>query len=98
MKMKKRQLLILMLMALMTGACIYDFNAEVPGTEGIVVIEGDILIGDYTRVRVTTSMPLTGNDPARTLASTVTVEASDGTRYTGRNGSSIDTRFADPGL
>lgn len=89
---------MLMLLVLATGACIYDFKAEVPGTEGIVVIEGDILIGDYTRVRVSTSMPLTGNDPARPLVSDVTVEASDGTRYTGRNDSFIDTRFADPDL
>ena len=96
--MKKIQLLTLMITALMTGACIYDFNAEVPGTEGIVVIEGDILIGDYTRVRVSTSLPLTGNEPVRPLASAITVEASDGTQYTGRNGSSIDTRFANPSL
>lgn len=83
-------------------SCIYDYAPVVDGSESVVVIEGDILIGGYTEVRVSRTKPL------QTLFSEMTqdtwpegtrawVEASDGTRYDGE-GSRIDTRSADPSL
>lgn len=97
--MKKLSILILTLAALTIGACIYDFNAEVPGTDDIVVIEGDILIGDFTRVLVSTSRPLEDADKATEyIQANVTVEASNGIQYKGISGSLIDTRGADPSL
>lgn len=96
--MKKIHLLLLAVAALTVAACIYDFNAEVPGTQGIVVIEGDILIGDYTRVRVSTSTSLDSKEEPGPLPSRISVEASDGTTYSGYNNARIDTRFADPSL
>ena len=95
--MRKIRLLTLMIAALLTGACVYDFNANVAGSDNILVIEGDILIGDYTNVRVSTSSALTGTMSTETLWDvTTTVEASDGTSYTGHT--TVDTRSADPSL
>ena len=102
--MKRRILLCLayVLAALCTAGCIYDYTPVVEGQKNLVVIEGDILVGSYTQVRLSTvrsletpfsELPVT-EWPAGARA---WVEASDGTRYADENGS-IDTRFADPDL
>ena len=91
-----------MLLALCAGSCVYDYNPVVPGSEGVVVIEGDILVGAMTQVRVSTSgrldTDLTDAENLQGLDARVWVEASDGTRYGGTAASRIDTREADPGL
>lgn len=80
------------------ASCVYDFNADVQGTGGYLVVEGDILVGEYTNVRVTRSQPLSGEmEEAGWFYNRCFVEASDGTLY-GNGSSVIDTRNADPSL
>ena len=94
-------LLVLLLAVLSVTACIYDFTPVVEEAQSVVVIEGDILVGGYTDVRISESRPL--ETPFREMPVTgwpagaaARVEASDGTVYQGM-GSRIDTRAADPG-
>lgn len=102
--MKRRLIsgILIALAAFCAGGCIYDYTPVVDNQQSVVVIEGDILIGAFTEVRVSSSrrletsyreMPVT-EWPDRTYA---WVEASDGTRYNGVRGR-IDTRGADPSL
>ena len=93
--MKKRLLFLLTFTALLVGACVYDFDAGLSGEEGILVVEGDILIGDYTNVRLSRSMGLTGSDELVYVSGRCYVESSDGKRY-GNGSPRIDTRSADP--
>ena len=98
---KIRFWLIGMLAALCAGSCVYDYDPVVNGTKNVLVIEGDILVGSYTRVRLSTSGRLDGQqegmDPnLRDIH--IWVEASDGKRYGGGYGTLIDTRAADPSL
>lgn len=95
--MKKRLTFLLAIAALLVGACIYDFDAGLMGEEGTLVVEGDILIGEYTNVRLSRSMGLTSPDGMIIVSGVCYVEASDGTRY-GNGSTRIDTRNADPSL
>ena len=95
--MRKRHILAWAVLALLTFACVYDFDAQLLGTEGFLVVEGDILIGDYTKVRLSRSLALSGEAKPNWVSGTCYVEASDGTRY-GNGASVIDTRSADPSL
>ena len=66
--------------ALLFPACIYEFSIEELEIEGLseemVVIEGDILAGDYSKIRVYTSIPLDG-DPVATHISGAKVWVED---------------------
>lgn len=96
--MKKRTVFWLWMLAVLGTACVYDYQAETGNLQRFVVIEGDILIGDYTQVRVSTSGALSDNSAAdRSIAAVAYVEASDATRYTGPL-DAIDTRNANPSL
>ena len=94
--------LLFLLLALTTfcaGSCIYDFNPDLKGQAGYLVIEGDILVGDYTNVSVRMSEPLKRD--GESTGSTVTVrrayvEGSDGKTYGNGGPWGIDTRSADP--
>lgn len=78
--MKRYTLLFLTALALLAGSCIYPFepNGTVK-TSGIVVIEGDILVGEESLFRVFYSQELdeTKTD-TRLINSLVTVESSSG--------------------
>ena len=50
----RRLLKSLMLCAMLftTASCIYDFDPQIEGAGGLLVIEGDIMVGDTTFVQV----------------------------------------------
>lgn len=50
--------LLLLLLAALPTACVYDFDPGVEGDVKAVIIEGDILAGDYTLVHVSYLQPL----------------------------------------
>lgn len=103
--------LILVAFSSLVLSCVYPFepNGDVQ-TSGIVVIEGDILLGNESLFRITTSVEL--NEPklnTRLVESVVTVESSTGEVLSGElyspsgdllNGNDacykVDTRFLDP--
>ena len=92
-------LLVFALTAFCAASCIYDFNPDLKGQDGYLVVEGDILIGDYTNVSVRFSDPLQPDKDRETKSVNVrrvTVEASDGTVYTRSGSWGVDTRNADP--
>ena len=85
MKRLLKSLLILLLAALPT-ACVYDFD---PGAEGDVkalIIEGDILAGDYTLVQLSNLQALDVSEGLSQIPSSqveVTVESESGQTFTG---------------
>ena len=96
--MKKRTVFWIWMLAVLGTSCVYDYQAETGNLRDFVVIEGDIMIGGYTEVRVSLSGALSDNSAAdRSIDATAYVEASDATRYTGPL-DAIDTRSADPSL
>ncbi len=99
---KSIHLLVLALALCCAGSCIYDFNPDLKGQAGYLVVEGDILIGDYTNVRVRWSDPLKPDEEAggyqEAVIRSAYVEASDGTTYKSGSTWNIDTRNADPDL
>ncbi len=95
---KIRFWLIGMLAVLCAGSCVYDYDPVVPGTTGVAVIEGDILVGGFTQIRFSTSGGLDGEQITDFGLLDIRVEASDGTRYGGSVSTRIDTRTADPSL
>lgn len=86
--------------AFLVGACVYDYAPLVPEGGGIAVINGDILIGYTTEVKIGRSVaigsPLSGN----LEADAVYVEDNGGGRYPGVKTEDIryliDTKDADP--
>ena len=72
----------LMLCALLftAASCIYDFDPQIEGTRGLLVIEGDILVGDTTIVQVSRMSALSDDAGVQAVTSAnVYVESSDGT-------------------
>ena len=89
---KLKYTLVLTLALLSAAACVYDFKADIQGRGGYLVVEGDILIGEFTTVKVSRSLPLSGDEPgSESVAAACFVEASHG-------GWIIDTRDADSSL
>ena len=103
----KNNIAYLLILLLSVSSCIYPFTPEYPESDRRIVIEGDVLIGEQTSVRVSYLANLdgtTGSGPVAPLGS-VWVEASNGTRYDGISTGdrwnatfSVDTRQADPSL
>lgn len=89
--MKKLPVIIALLLL---SACIYRFDPDVSKDSGRIVIEGDILIGDTTVVRVSRLQPLKAVSSEASPAYTAWVESSDGSSiYPYRT--SKDTSFID---
>jgi hypothetical protein len=72
------------LVALSAVSCIYPFTPEVQDGSGALVIEGDILLGDYTDVTVSYTAPVDAQAGAfDSPACKVWVEDEAGTHYEG---------------
>ena len=56
-----KKYLYIIIVALVTMSCVYEFTPDllVESTKGLVV-EGDILIGDISRISISAVEPLTG--------------------------------------
>lgn len=96
--MKRLYIILLMFVAVCATSCVYDFDPEIEGEEGLLVIEGDILAGEMTYVDVTLSQKLNEKAGIFHLQAGVWVEQKDGTIFYGyRSGVNyiIDTRDLD---
>ena len=93
-------------LALLAVSCIYPFTPETVDGSGTLVVDGDILIGEFTEVSLSYAAPI-GRELvfAYPMDAKVWVEDDGGNefvgRYTGQQTSekvnfSIDTRYADP--
>lgn len=74
-----RNIIVLAVMLLTTG-CIYPFTPDIPEGEGRLVVEGNLYIGEVTKVTLSYVSPLTGLQ-AEAPKGNVWVEGSDGKRY-----------------
>lgn len=106
--MKKRlvSLLPMILLAVLTTGCIYDFNPDLQGQSGFLVVEGDIVLGQTCSFGLRRSSAL---DAWREMEyvpfQNLRVEASDGTVYPARldfytqqSTTLVDLTGADPSL
>lgn len=82
-------------------SCVYPFEIDTVGEGGVTVIQGDILIGEYTTVRVSQSAPV--SQPSlyeMSFSYDISVLDDRGTEYKQEKitdkGYVIDTRDADP--
>ena len=85
--MKTRHILFLLL-AVLTAAtsCVYDYNPQIEGEGGYLIVEGNIVIGDMCNVRLDYSWSLVdtaqGDERWRILASSkMHIEDNQGGRY-----------------
>ena len=100
--MERRFILLLACLLMLAPSCIYDYAPVIEDSETVLVIEGDILVGGYTDVRLSFSRPLEVPFAEMSQDSWLEgahawVESSGGARYESA-GSRIDTRAADPSL
>lgn len=82
-------------------SCVYPYDIDAEGRGGEMVIEGDILIGELTTVRLSHTMPISSiGDPQPLLSAEVSVIDDMGMVYPasldGEDGFVVDTRDADP--
>lgn len=100
---------VMLVTALMAVSCIYPFSPDVEGESGTFVVEGDILIGEMTVVKLSYSASLaTPGLISCPSSATVWVEDDQGGRYEGEpfkyeyntkakfTGYKVDTRECDP--
>jgi len=107
------RILLCLLVALPT-ACVYDFKPQFDGVGGYLIVEGNIIVGDYCTIAtgwswsLVDSLDAQGEERARILASNrMHIEASNGKRYdvigsgaysTTGRTGEFDLRDADPSL
>ena len=74
--------LVLVLVTFALGSCVYDYTPkddEIQGLETpLVVIDGDIIAGGTTRVKISLTQPLLQSQPELPLGSSVWIESEDG--------------------
>lgn len=96
--MKGKVLLAVLLLCLCGHSCIYDYTPQVQEGREMLVVNGDILIGEETYVRLTHATTIGEASLGNQLADAVYVESSDGVTYAGipskDNTYHIDTRKA----
>ena len=93
--------LLLLVMAAAVSSCIYDYNPDLIGEEGYLIIEGDIAIGEVSTFSVRRSAHLDTWSTDGVFLSQLRVEANDGTVYMGSGfagNMQVDLREADPSL
>ena len=74
--------LMLCAMLFTAASCVYDFDPQIEGTGGLLVIEGDILAGDTTIVQVSRMSALSDDATVQSVSGIrVYVESEDGTQY-----------------
>lgn len=75
-----RWLILSLAAGTITVSCVYDFTPNLPaGKEGIIVIEGDILAGDYSEFKISTTISLSAPDEEKYITNaTVWVESESG--------------------
>lgn len=99
--MKRLGISFVLAAALTCVSCIYDFDPQVEDASQFVVVEGDILIGDYSYFRVSESRNLKDlNVFISRFTGTASVECDDGTSASARGSLGeflIDTRNMKPG-
>jgi hypothetical protein len=101
--MMKMKNIIIAAMALMAVSCVYPFEAETVDGSGSLVIEGDILVGEVSKVVLGLTYPV-GGVPATVAHGTVWIEDDAGREYQADKWYDynqkimyeIDTRDADP--
>ena len=95
-----------LLIAVILGmaSCVYPFDIDAEGEGGSMVIEGDILIGELTTVKLSYTVPITSfstQGSEELIPAEVTVLDDRGGVYNvisqGPEGYVVDTRDADPG-
>ena len=112
--MKKRWIVLLCLAVAAVGSCVYNFDPQIDGEGGYMVVEGNIVIGEISPVRLSYSWSLVDTlatqdeERMRILyQSKMHVEDNQGGRYEnmrasgfgyGFPGASFDMREADPAL
>ena len=83
--MKRLGISFVLAAALTCVSCIYDFDPQVEDASQFVVVEGDILIGDYSYFRVSESRNLKDlNVFISRFTGTASVECDDGTSASAR--------------
>lgn len=98
----KLRSILLSALALLAVSCVYPFEAETQDGSGTLVIEGDILIGEITEVKLSYTAPIPGGLTDPVYASRVWVEDNAGGVYEGSQSFTVldrfevDTRDADP--
>ena len=93
-------------LAMMAASCIYPFTPESEDGSGSLVVEGDILIGEFTTVSLSYAAPIgKALEQAFPRSSVVWVEDDAGNEYNGSYAEhqtsdkvtfKVDTRYADP--
>ena len=99
----KMKTIIIAAMALMAVSCVYPFEAETVDGSGSLVVEGDILIGEVSKVAIGLTYPV-GGAPETVAHGTVWIEDDAGGKYYSdkwydvnqKTMYEIDTRDADP--
>ena len=105
--MKKRHILLLLLaVAAAVGSCVYDFDPKIAGEGGYLIVDGNIVVGEMSQIRLSYSWSLADTlatkDETRMAIlrqSKMHVEDDKGGRYESLGGgaqASFDMREADP--
>lgn len=96
-----KKYIILLLVMLCAASCVYPFEPEISGDKHLLVIEGDVLIGATSTIKLS-YMAFMGEDRIEPLyESTVKVQSGDGTEYAAgydfkTREYSVNLRDADP--
>ena len=110
--MKRYRFVVLLLAVVAATSCVYDYQPQIDGEGGYLIVEGNIVVGGQTDISTSWSWSLVDTTQSderwRILASNkMHIEASDGTRYENRNAAGswyygsrgvFDLREADPSL
>lgn len=76
-----KQFLTIILAAIAVSGCIYPFDLDESFYEGGLVVEGDILVGGVTHIKLSTVQPLSGVATGETPQGVVWVEDENGREY-----------------
>jgi hypothetical protein len=102
--MKKRPILLLFLaVATLVASCVYDYDPQIDGEGGYMIVEGNIIIGEVSQVRLSYSWSLVDTlatqDEERMKVlyqSKMHVEDSQGGRYENTMGASAGIYYGSP--
>ena len=78
-----RRSLLLLAVAFLVAACVYDYAPSVQDGRETIVINGDILVGQETKVSISRSTIVGGERSGNLIADAVYVEGSNGSVYAG---------------